>query len=292
MNDSKKLFRPKYCLVPLAARTNPNIPAKAQIYLGELNILTNEYGYCWASDEQLAEMQGVSTRTILEWHRILEQEGFIKRDTVKKHVMNDERGKLDLKTERKIFVIDNPSNNFSEPQKTSCPRDVKKTSAPRDVKKTSGITIEPLTIENTTTEQVVVVVPSSPLDLLNLTQEDKLKILKEHDSKKISLLVERVKSWKGRSGDLIACNTILRDWEKWRIPVTEAKIGSEASFDQKQLLEQRKERAIRAKEKFKLNWSIKSDRIEVYTVTKSGKDSYGSMGYLQDEIEKLLQKYE
>lgn len=211
MNDSKKLFRPKYCLVPLAARTNPNIPAKAQIYLGELNILTNEYGYCWASDEQLAEMQGVSTRTILEWHRILEQEGFIKRDTVKKHVMNDERGKLDLKTERKIFVIDNPSNNFSEPQKTSCPRDVKKTSAPRDVKKTSGITIEPLTIENTTTEQVVVVVPSSPLDLLNLTQEDKLKILKEHDSKKISLLVERVKSWKGRSGDLIACNTILRD---------------------------------------------------------------------------------
>lgn len=215
MTDSKKLFRPKYCLVPLAARTNPNIPAKAQIYLGELNILTNEYGYCWASDEQLAEMQGVSLRTIEGWHKILEDEGFIKRDTYRKHEVNDETKKLEIRTERKIYVIDTPSNNLSEPQKTAVPCDPQKIAGRCDPQKSAGITIEPLTKEQTTTEPVVVVVPSnSPLKELDLSMETMERLYEKHPEK-IHKLVERVKRWEGRESDRRAVNVILERWDSW-----------------------------------------------------------------------------
>lgn len=130
-----KLYLPKFCVVPLAARLNNNITPKAQIYLGELNALSNQYGYCWASDQDLAEMKGVTVRTILNWHSELEKEGFIRRDTLKKHQMED--GRLSITTQRKIFILD--SNNST---------DMKETSPPSDVKETSRISKEPLNKEH------------------------------------------------------------------------------------------------------------------------------------------------
>jgi len=70
-----------------------------------------------------------------------------------------------------------------------------------------------------------VVVPpwDEELDELNLTEPQKLKIHKEHPEK-VKLLVKRVLDWSGKPQDIIAVNTILRDWECWQDNPTPSEI--------------------------------------------------------------------
>src|SRR5210317_255600 len=61
--------------------------------------------------------------------------------------------------------------------------------------------------------QAVVVFPI--LNELGISEDLKIKISSEHDEEKVIQLVNRVKAWSGRESDAKACNTILRDWDKW-----------------------------------------------------------------------------
>lgn len=102
------LYLPKYCVIPLEVRDDPNLSDSCKIYLGELEVLSNRYGYIWCSDKDLAQMKGVSLRTIERRHRELENAGYIYRQTTKKHykVNDPESGKekLRVRTERRMFV--------------------------------------------------------------------------------------------------------------------------------------------------------------------------------------------
>ena len=144
---SEPLYLPKFCIVPLAARLDKTLSDSAKIYLGELNALTNKFGYCWASDERLAEMKEVSVRTIKNWHKDLEDRGFIKRDTWTEHVKDPEKGIL-VRKKRKIYIFDGGSNNVSEVQ-NSAPRSEGQNSAPRSEGQNSAlIKQEPLNQEH------------------------------------------------------------------------------------------------------------------------------------------------
>lgn len=59
------------------------------------------------------------------------------------------------------------------------------------------------------------VVVFSILNDLGIPEEQKIRISSEHDEEKVKLLVKRVKAWKGKGSDSIACNTILKNWDTW-----------------------------------------------------------------------------
>ena len=105
------LYLPKFCIVPLEARLIPSetLPDSAKIYLGELNVLCTQHGYCWASDEELAAMKKVSVRTIQNWHKSLQSLGFISRDTWKEHIKIEGVKGVQVRTRRKIYVNETPS---------------------------------------------------------------------------------------------------------------------------------------------------------------------------------------
>lgn len=119
--ESPKLYLPMFCVVPLEARQNSKLTDSSKIYLGELSVLTNLHGYCWASDEDLSKMKGVSIRTIQNWHKELEDNGFIKRETWKEHYKDKNKKGLRIRTNRKIYIIPEPSKNVSDTQ-NSAPR--------------------------------------------------------------------------------------------------------------------------------------------------------------------------
>ena len=117
-HNENKLYLPKLCVVPLRVREDNSIPDAAKIYIGELNALTNKFGYAFASDEALAEMKGVSIQTIERWNMLLEKGGHIYRETTKEHdTAEDQRGVL-IRTKRKIYITDGEnSNNSVDPSK-------------------------------------------------------------------------------------------------------------------------------------------------------------------------------
>ena len=68
---------------------------------------------------------------------------------------------------------------------------------------------------NNVVEKASPVVVFSSLNKLNISKELKISLSKHHDEQKVNLLVKRVLKWKDRTGDAIACNTILNSWDTW-----------------------------------------------------------------------------
>lgn len=101
-HDESKLTLPKHCVVPIEARLDKNLSYGAQIFLGELHVLANKFGYCFAEDDQLAEMKECAVRTIQRWLKELEDGGHIWRCT--ENVLVTENGKPVWKKKRKVYV--------------------------------------------------------------------------------------------------------------------------------------------------------------------------------------------
>lgn len=115
--EEEKLYLPRFCVVPLDARLDPNISDGAKIYLGELNVLANRYGYCFASDKQLAEMKGVGERTIKRWHDELETNGHIYRQTWREHYKNKDGKGVLIRSKRRIYIKDSGIDFSSIPER-------------------------------------------------------------------------------------------------------------------------------------------------------------------------------
>jgi DNA-binding transcriptional regulator YhcF (GntR family) len=113
---SQDLDLPYVALVPYAVLSDPNLSDAAKIHFGILAGLAKKFGYCWASDDQLAKMKGVNVRQIKRWHEQLEKAGFIKRDTTN-HLLPNETHDFKWVKKRKIFVNDGFSKNVTEGDK-------------------------------------------------------------------------------------------------------------------------------------------------------------------------------
>lgn len=133
------LYLPKYCVVPLAARENEILSDSSKIYLGELAVLSNKFDYLAYTDEQLADMKGVSVRTIKSWHADFEREGFIRRDTWREHYKNPKGNGLLVRSRRKLYVIENPSKKVAEVQKAAPRSEVQKVAPRSEVQKVARI---------------------------------------------------------------------------------------------------------------------------------------------------------
>ena len=67
-----------YAVIPAPVRYSKNLKANEKLMFGELTSLTNEKGFCYASNEYFANLYGVSKTSISKWISNLEKNKFIR----------------------------------------------------------------------------------------------------------------------------------------------------------------------------------------------------------------------
>lgn len=100
-----------YAIIPANVRYDKRLKANAKLLYGEVTALSNEKGFCWASDKYFMDLYGVSRISIQNWLKSLEENGYIKREVTYK------KGSKEIDT-RYITILNNPSKEiFTTPSK-------------------------------------------------------------------------------------------------------------------------------------------------------------------------------
>lgn len=105
---TEKLEKPFLTTIPFPVADDKDLSPNIKIFYGCIVGLSVKYGYCWASDRQLAEMMDTTERSIHNYLSRLEKKGYIKRITVNKP--HKEQKDFYWKRERKIYVNGGFSN--------------------------------------------------------------------------------------------------------------------------------------------------------------------------------------
>ena len=104
-----------YGFIPANVRYDKVLTANEKLLYSEITSLLKASGKCYASDNYLAEMFGVSTRTVQRWLNNLENRGFITREIIYK-----EDTKIIAK--RYITIGGAPTTKMSYPLRQKCRR--------------------------------------------------------------------------------------------------------------------------------------------------------------------------
>lgn len=154
MFEEKKLEMPFIAILPYRVLIEESLPPACKIHFSILCGLSKKFGYCFASDKQLAELQYVSVPTIESWNLQLEKLGFIKRITINEFIPECKRGesKQSFRKRRKIYT------NEAFVSKEDCETlDFKGSEEPLENK---GYKDKPLTTNNNNNSSEPVVVSS------------------------------------------------------------------------------------------------------------------------------------
>lgn len=71
--------RSYYAIIPANVRYDKDLAPNAKLLYGEITALCNEKGYCWASNQYLAELYGVSVLSVKRWVNSLVTKGYVYR---------------------------------------------------------------------------------------------------------------------------------------------------------------------------------------------------------------------
>jgi hypothetical protein len=75
MEDLNKSY---YAIIPAIIRYDDELTPNAKLLYGEITALTNEKGYCWASNDYFAKLYKVSKKSISTWINQLSDKGYVK----------------------------------------------------------------------------------------------------------------------------------------------------------------------------------------------------------------------
>lgn len=99
-----------YAIIPANVRYDSELKANEKLLYGELTALTNEKGYCWATNGYFAELYSVSKQSVSAWISNLKDKGYINIVYVK----DTENTNL----EKRLIYIANPhQENLKPPSK-------------------------------------------------------------------------------------------------------------------------------------------------------------------------------
>ena len=96
-----------YAIIPANVRYCKNLNPNTKLLYGEITALTNENGFCYATNDYFAELYGVSPRTITDWIKSLQDNNFVYCELLTKRYEDGTVKKI-----RKIYI--NMSNNHIE----------------------------------------------------------------------------------------------------------------------------------------------------------------------------------
>lgn len=74
---SEEQIKSYYAIIPANVRYDSDLPPNAKLLYGEITALTNDKGYCWASNNYFANLYGVYPTTISKWLRVLKEKNYI-----------------------------------------------------------------------------------------------------------------------------------------------------------------------------------------------------------------------
>ena len=100
-----------YAIIPANVRYDKDLPANAKLLYGEITALTNDKGYCWATNEYFANLYGVSKISVSNWISLL-----VKKRYLNSEMIYREGSKEIINRYLKIFY-DPIKENFNTPIK-------------------------------------------------------------------------------------------------------------------------------------------------------------------------------
>ena len=76
--DQNQAQKPAYwAVLPAVVRYDPDLPPSAKILYAEISALTDQRGFCFASNDYFRKLFGMSERTLQEQLRALKRRGYI-----------------------------------------------------------------------------------------------------------------------------------------------------------------------------------------------------------------------
>ena len=74
---SEEQAKSYYAIIPANVRYDEDLTPNAKLLYGEITALTNEKGYCWASNNYFARLYKTTPVTISRWVKALKDKGYI-----------------------------------------------------------------------------------------------------------------------------------------------------------------------------------------------------------------------
>lgn len=81
MDAEQKSF---FAIIPANVRYDKELTPNAKLLFAEITAMTNERGYCWASNSYFSNLYGVDKKTISKWVSTLEKKDYIKTELIYK----------------------------------------------------------------------------------------------------------------------------------------------------------------------------------------------------------------
>ena len=72
-----KQLKSYYAVIPAPVRYDEDICPNAKLMYGEISALSNEFGYCFASNKYFGDLYNKSEISISNWVKQLDQKGYI-----------------------------------------------------------------------------------------------------------------------------------------------------------------------------------------------------------------------
>lgn len=99
-----------YAIIPANVRYDKDLTPNAKLLYGEITALSNQEGYCWATNSYFASLYGVSNVSVSKWVSQLENKNYVQTKLVY------EKNSKQIK-ERRIYIQPCIKENFNTPIK-------------------------------------------------------------------------------------------------------------------------------------------------------------------------------
>ncbi len=112
-----------YAIIPSYVRYSRDLEPSAKLLYGEITALSNQYGYCWATNRHFAELYEVDPRTVQRWLESLKEHGFIEIELLKNGIQWQRKIWIsqDIK---KMFTMRQESRSTTTKMSASCDKNV------------------------------------------------------------------------------------------------------------------------------------------------------------------------
>lgn len=120
--DKKGRYPGYTALLPPAVRYDQELRPAAKLLYAEVSAMADVTGFCWATNRYLAELQGLTKRTVQLLLGELEEHGYIMIE-----VLTDDKGAV---TERRLYITDAGLMRLPPVSKNTRPPGVKKFATP------------------------------------------------------------------------------------------------------------------------------------------------------------------
>ena len=242
---SQALCLPHIAYIPYWVQVDETISESAKLYFGQICGLARNYGYAWATDQQLADMKKTSVRNIQRWNLELSRAGFMTRETINIPIQQKD-GSFLWEAKRKIYIHDAFG---SEPPKRRYDQEISndlvdsnkecgtaKNGGSYGTAKNGGLIKEHIGVTQKQQPEDVVVVSFEEKSLfkdLKVPDPEKRRFLDKFSNQEISSAVDKTLKFEGRKCDIAVLTSILTKAIDWVDPETKesAQASNEAFLD-------------------------------------------------------------